>query len=150
VPRVPPLPIRHRIWFLRSAAIGVSLAALCSVELALRIADYGGDWRLFVASGEDARYLQPNPDVIERYFASGMAPALAIEQNHFLRDKPADGIRVFVQGGSSAAGFPYGSSASIASLLGHRLRQSLPQRPVEVIVQYVRDGGALGTPEFPQ
>jgi lysophospholipase L1-like esterase len=111
----------------------VPLALFGLVELGLRIAGYGGDYPLFIESAESARYLEPNPDLMTRYFADGFAPALAIETNYFLKDKPADGLRVFVQGGSTAAGFPIGAGASIAGMLGARLRQSFPERPVEVV-----------------
>ena len=40
---------------------------------------------------------------------------------------------VFVQGGSSAAGWPYGYGASLAGMLQHRLQTTFPQRNIEVI-----------------
>ena len=40
---------------------------------------------------------------------------------------------MFVQGGSSAAGWPYGYGASLAGMLQHRLQSAFPQRNIEVI-----------------
>ncbi len=42
-------------------------------------------------------------------------------------------MRIFVQGGSTAAGFPFGYGASIAGMLDYRLKQSFPERTVEVV-----------------
>jgi tetratricopeptide (TPR) repeat protein len=78
--------------------------------------------------------LLPRPDVVKRYFPEGSAaPSVTIETNFFLKDKPDDGLRIVVQGGSTAAGFPFGYGASIAGMLDYRLKQSFPDRTVEVI-----------------
>jgi lysophospholipase L1-like esterase len=132
----PPLrasPGRARLLWLQLIASLVPFVALALVEAALRLAGYGDAYPLFVASADDARWLQPNPAVIERYFPPQLAPELAIAPNYFRRDKPADGIRIFVQGGSTAAGFPVEPAASLARLLRYRLGQSFPERPLEVV-----------------
>lgn len=108
-------------------------ACLGVLEGGLRLVGYGSGYPLFVESPEAPGYLEPNADVISRYFAAEIAPALGINESYFLQERPADGLRIFVQGGSTAAGFPIGSSASIAGMLGFRLRQSFPGRPVEVV-----------------
>jgi tetratricopeptide (TPR) repeat protein/Fe-S cluster assembly iron-binding protein IscA len=56
-----------------------------------------------------------------------------MEANLFLKEKPEDGLRIFVQGGSTAAGFPYGFGASPAGMLDQRLGKTFPNRTVEVI-----------------
>jgi len=51
----------------------------------------------------------------------------------FPADKAPETLRIFVQGGSSAAGWPYGFGASLAGMLQQRLQASLPERNIEVI-----------------
>jgi len=126
-------PGRFRPWLLRGVALLIPFLALAAIEVGLRLGGYGSSYPLFVESPDDAAWLMPNPEIIERYFPERMAPALAIEPNYFLREKPADGIRLFVQGESSAAGFPFEGGASPAALLGYRLARSFPDRHVEVV-----------------
>ena len=79
-------------------------------------------------------YLRPNEAVIDRFFMhSSRAPRVSIDTTFFRKEKGNDVFRVVVQGGSSAAGFPYGKWASLAGMLGQRLRRSEPDREIEVI-----------------
>ena len=79
-------------------------------------------------------YLRPNEAVIDRFFIhSSRAPRVSIDTTFFRKEKSKDVFRVVVQGGSSAAGFPYGKWASLAGMLGQRLRRSEPDRVIEVI-----------------
>jgi tetratricopeptide (TPR) repeat protein len=71
---------------------------------------------------------------VRRYFPGrDSAPGIQIETGFFLADKPANGLRIVIQGGSTAAGFPYGLGASPAGMLERRLRHAFPHRTVEVI-----------------
>lgn len=104
------------------------------LEIGLRIVGYGQSMPLFIENPSAPSYMLPRPDVVKRYFPKGKdAPTVTIEVNFFKKEKPADGIRIFVQGGSTAAGYPYGLGASIAGMLDYRMKQSFPDRPVEVI-----------------
>ena len=79
-------------------------------------------------------YLRPNEAVIKRFFGHGShAPRISIDTTFFRKEKSKDVFRIVVQGGSSAAGFPYGKWASLAGMLGQRLRRSEPDRDIEVI-----------------
>jgi tetratricopeptide (TPR) repeat protein len=79
-------------------------------------------------------YLRPNEAVMNRFFIhSSRAPRVSIDTTFFRKEKGDDVFRVVVQGGSSAAGFPYGKWASLAGMLGQRLRRSEPNRDIEVI-----------------
>lgn len=51
----------------------------------------------------------------------------------FAARKPADGYRVFVLGGSSAFGFPWGAQSAFPRLLGAALQASEPERTLETI-----------------
>ncbi len=120
-------------------AICIPFAFFALLELGLRVIDYGQEIPLFMeypnsGAANAPQYLLPRPDVIKRYFPeAAKPPSVTIETNFFLKDKPEDGLRIFVQGGSTAAGFPFGYGASIAGMLDYRLKQSFPERSVEVV-----------------
>jgi hypothetical protein len=103
-------------------------------ELLLRLFAYGQSLPLFIANPANSHYILPRPDIVRRYFAQDAdLPSVTMEANFLLKEKPINGYRVFVQGGSTAAGFPYGLGASLAGMLDKRLRASLPQHYVEVV-----------------
>ncbi|MBT0586461.1 SGNH/GDSL hydrolase family protein [Alteromonas oceanisediminis] len=116
----------------------VPLLFFALLEGGLRLVGYGDERDLFIENPVHPNYLLPEPHVIKRYFprhgnASGSAPAVSLEANFFLKEKPPNGLRLFVQGGSTAAGYPYGLGASLAGMLDNRLRLSYPSQHVEVI-----------------
>jgi len=103
------------------------------LEGILRLTDVGDRIPLFVPA-PTAGYMQPNEAVIKRlFFRPSEAPAVHMEPTYFLGDKPKDGIRIVVQGASSAAGFPFGRAASLAMMLQQRLEYDYAEREVEVI-----------------
>lgn len=115
-------------------ALAIPVLFFILLELGLRLVDYGAEYPLFVPLPEQPLYLQPNPEVVKRFFANpAAAPDISIDTSYFLAKKPTDGLRIFVQGGSSAAGFPYGNHASPAGMLRKWLQLSFPGRTVEVV-----------------
>lgn len=115
-------------------AISLPLVFLGGLEGILRISDYGNDYPLFIENPANPNYLLPRPDIVKRYFAANAEiPSVTMEANFLLADKPQNGFRLFVQGGSTAAGFPYGLGASIAGMLDKRLKATLPEHHVEVV-----------------
>jgi lysophospholipase L1-like esterase len=54
-------------------------------------------------------------------------------QRRFLAQKPPGTFRIFVAGGSTAAGMPYSPDASFSGWLERRLHAALPDIPVEVV-----------------
>jgi lysophospholipase L1-like esterase len=115
--------------------LALPFVLLASAELALRSAGYGRDVEpLFIASPTQAGYLQANPRVVTRFFTDpAQAPPVSIETAYFRRQKQPGSLRLFVQGESSAAGFPYGLGASLAGVLDQRLERAFPSREIEVI-----------------
>lgn len=128
---------KTRVYQLIALAIPFAFFAL--LEGGLRFFEYGREIPLFIdypqaENSSVPQYLLPRPDVVKRYFPEGStAPSVTIETNFFLKHKPDDALRIVVQGGSTAAGFPFGYGASIAGMLDYRLKQSFPDRTVEVI-----------------
>lgn len=104
------------------------------LELALRAAGIGDHYPLFIDHPQHQGYRLANPEVIKRFFGHpDRAPGMQIETVFFRATKPANGLRLVVQGGSSAAGFPYGLGASPTGMLEQRLRRVYPNREIEVI-----------------
>lgn len=64
-------------------------------------------------------------------------PARAITHSfnyqQFAAAKPRDGFRIFVLGGSSAQGFPWGGQLAFTHLLGEALQDAWPDRSVEAV-----------------
>jgi tetratricopeptide (TPR) repeat protein len=115
--------------------LALPLVILGGAELSLRAAGFGHDLEpLFIASPQQPAYLQANPRVVTRFFTdAAAAPGVSIETAFFAAQKPPGSFRVFVQGESSAAGFPYGLGAALAGALDRRLEQAFPEREIEVI-----------------
>ena len=92
------------------------VVTLVGAESVLRLAGYGHDLEpLFVPAPQHPEYLQANPRVVARFFTDpSQAPSVSIETTYFRARKAPGTFRVFVQGESSAAGFPYGLGASPA------------------------------------
>lgn len=102
------------------------------LEGGLRLADYGNDFPLFKPLEEDTRYLVRNSEVARRYFAQ-QANVPAALHDVFAAVKGVDEYRIFVQGGSTAAGFPFYHGGAFSRMLAHRLQQTFPDRTIEVV-----------------
>lgn len=125
---------KQRIWLFRGVAVTIPFLFFLLLEMGLRLSGFGRDLPLFILNQTSPDYLLPNPDVVKRYFPAGAAtPNVSMEANFLLKVKPDNAIRIIVQGGSTAAGFPYGLGASLAGLLDHRIKDSLPEQSVEVV-----------------
>ncbi len=133
VPSAPPAP--GRLWAFRAILVLAPFLLLALAEVGLRVGGFGHDLEpLFIPAPGHPEYLQANPRAVARLFAEpGQAPNVSIETAYFAARKPAGTFRVFVQGESSAAGFPYGLGASLAGVLDQRFERAFPSRDVEVI-----------------
>ncbi|MCP5041833.1 MAG: hypothetical protein GY944_12460, partial [bacterium] len=101
-------------------------------ESVLAVVGFGGHPALFTASVHWPGHREANPDVVQRYFP-GRATQLGIEAIAFSDEKDPGSVRIVVQGGSTAAGFPYGRWAGLAGMLGDRLDAARPESKIEVI-----------------
>jgi len=123
---------KKRIAFALIAFV-LSCASILLVEGCLRLFRYGGDPRLFVtAQAEGGRYLVCNREIGRQYFPS-LAKAPKPSWDAFLKDKPSNGVRLFVLGGSTAAGFPYGNNLMFSRILNVRLQDAFPGRKIEIV-----------------
>jgi tetratricopeptide (TPR) repeat protein len=102
------------------------------VEGILRLIGVGDPLPLFVQVAGYEQYLVPNKQVGRRYFfQSSVVPSPP--HDAFLADKPEGALRLFVQGGSTAAGFPFGHGGMFSRMLRQRLIQTFPGWHIEVI-----------------
>ncbi len=130
----PPVVLsrKKKIAFAFSAAV-LSCASILLAEGCLRLVRYGGDPRLFVAAPvEGGRFLTCNREIGRQYFPY-LAKAPKPSWDAFLKDKPSNGIRLFVLGGSTAAGFPYGNNLMFSRILNVRLQEAFPDRKIEIV-----------------
>ncbi|MFQ5603110.1 MAG: tetratricopeptide repeat protein [bacterium] len=108
------------------------LVFLLLLELGLRAFHYGPNLDIFVTFENDPRYLITNLNVGKRYFfIKQVLPATSYDA--FLKHKPENGYRIFVLGGSSAAGYPYLHNGAFSRMLKTRLEDFFPERYFEVI-----------------
>lgn len=130
-PSLGELSWRQRILLLLILAAGTAVA-LAAFEVGLRAFGYGHGFPLFVTYAQDSSYVMPNPRVGERYFPDPRnAPSIHFDL--FPAERKRDDFLVFVQGGSSAAGFPYHHGGAFSRMLEARLQETLPRRSVEVV-----------------
>ena len=128
-----PLTPAHR-WLFRLSILAIPVLLFVLLEAGLRLGGYGHSYPLFIAVADAPGYLQANPEVVRRFVVEETRePGVEIWPVPFPADKAPETLRIFVQGGSSAAGWPYGFGASLAGMLQQRLQASLPERNIEVI-----------------
>ncbi len=122
-------PAKRRAFWIATLLLPVLFFAL--LEGGLRAAGYGGDYPLFVESEFSPDLLRPSRDVARRYFASNEPPTP--NADYFPKEKAEGTVRIVVQGGSSAAGYPFYRTASFPQILATRLRLAYPEREIEVV-----------------
>lgn len=124
-------PGKRRLFSL--LALALPFLFLLSIELSLRIFSYGGKQELFISAPEPfSHLLMINPDIARRYFSSKrFIPTPS--NDTFLEQKSANCKRIFVLGGSTAAGFPYERNLRFSRILESSLQASYPDNLIEVV-----------------
>jgi lysophospholipase L1-like esterase len=125
---------RGRVFFVLTLLLPVLF--FLTLEGGLRLANYGPNLELFVPVEAESTtgpvHLMANPDVALRYFTRvGRYPRPG--NDTFLAEKPTNGYRIFMMGGSSAAGFPYPAHVMPSRILQQRLADAFPDRQIEVV-----------------
>ena len=126
---MPVLKERKKILFY-IVIITLPYLLLALLEVALRLFSYGSDLSLFVPSS-DSKYYEINRNVSERFF-SKLEHTTPLNE-FILRNKPANGYRIFVLGESTVQGFPYDANLAFTRILQRRLQDAFPDRTIEVI-----------------
>ncbi len=103
------------------------------LELVLQLLQYGGNLSLFIPlKGEYQQYKTINPGVGKRFFFT-QSTVPTPNNDVFLKEKPQNGLRIFVLGGSTTAGYPYSPNIMFSRVLYFLLKKAYPDRHVEVI-----------------
>ncbi|UCD34816.1 MAG: tetratricopeptide repeat protein [Nitrospiraceae bacterium] len=125
---------KKRVLFYGSVIL-LPVLFLIALEGILHVAGHGQRPGLFIPARLDGarhEYLMVNPQVAERFFpGDGFIPRPPHEL--FLRNKPRNGYRIFVMGGSTAAGWPYPNNVLFSRILRQRLADTFPDREFEII-----------------
>lgn len=122
---------RERVFLILALLIPVALFG--ALELGARIFWPEGRSPLFVqAPVAGGRYLVANPRIAARWFPREAEPP-GPSTELMRREKPANGLRVFVLGESAAQGFPYPRTGAFSRALAPMLRDAFPADSVEVI-----------------
>lgn len=113
--------------------IMIPIFILVSTEALLHLFNYGDDTKLFVSTpNEESPYYGINTKVAKRYFySSSFVPTP--RKDLFLKEKPKNGYRIFVLGGSTAAGYPYGNNITFSRILNRRLNDIYSNKSIEII-----------------
>ncbi len=99
------------------------------LETGLRLFNYGNDAHIWVDISQDMQIL--NPEIGYRYFFTTKNLPFSVE-SFIYKEKKGNSFRVFVVGASSAAGYPYLSSASFSKFIRKKLEILYPQKVIEV------------------
>jgi len=120
---------RSPLWFYIFLVI-IPVIFFILLETGLRIFDYGRNDDQWISVTETKRML--NPDIGGRYFLNTKNfPQSNNEAFDIIKKK--DAFRIFVLGGSSAAGFPYSPNGTFSRYIHQRLELLYPEIPIEVI-----------------
>jgi tetratricopeptide (TPR) repeat protein len=126
----PLTPARRRIF--KGVALSLPLILFLILELMLRLAGYGKDYRLFVSDPDHPGFLHMNRAVSEKYFMQQDNATIG-NQELFKAVKDPGTYRIFILGESSAVGYPYFHNGAFHRWLQFRLMKTFPERNFEVI-----------------
>lgn len=103
------------------------------LETSLRFANYRGTLDLFIKPEVfEGTIVVPNPEFTGRYFFN-VRTMPSPSTDTFLAKKPANGYRVFVMGGSTTNGYPYGYNATFSRVFRDMLQDTAPNKTIEVV-----------------
>ena len=114
------------------AMLLIPFVLLGAVEGALRVVGFGESLPMWVPASDDGTWMRMNPRVAERWFF-GDVDAPGATYDPFRAERTDGSLRIVVQGGSSALGFPYFYGGAFPRMLEHHLRRAFPDREVEVV-----------------
>ena len=122
----------ERKWVFYVLMWSIPVLFFVLVEGGLRIIGFGEDYPLFVPVEAAPGYLVMNREVANRYFNQEVRVPTGLH-DVFRAESDSTTLRIFVQGGSSAAGYPYYYGGSFSRMLEQRLQQTWPERRVELV-----------------
>lgn len=103
---------------------------LILLELGLQLFNYGEEFKQWVPVTKTTMGL--NPEIGRKYFNKTKAIPESI-QDTFDKEKKENSFRIFVLGGSSAAGYPFMPLGSFSRYIDQRLKLVYPESKIEVV-----------------
>jgi tetratricopeptide (TPR) repeat protein len=100
------------------------------LEISLRIFNYGYNTQQWVDAGSNQYII--NPEIAKRYF-NNINYLPTTSEDVFDKQKKQNAFRVFILGGSSAAGYPYMPMGSFSRYIRRRLELTYPNTKIEVV-----------------
>lgn len=131
-PRKKNILNRNSVTLFKIIGVFIPIIILLSLELTLRIFQYGNNLNLFVESSKIKNYLVLNPDASKKYFSNQWL-ATTGESEPFRKKKETGTIRIFVLGESTTIGYPYFHNGSFHRWLQYRLMFTCPDKKFEII-----------------
>ena len=117
------------LWFYL-VLISIPIFFFTFLEIGLRISNYGRNDDQWISITDTKQML--NPDIGGRYFFNTKNfPQSNNEAFDIIKRK--DAFRIFVLGGSSAAGFPFSPNGTFSRYISDRLELVYPEVPIEVV-----------------
>jgi tetratricopeptide (TPR) repeat protein len=130
---IPGNPTDRKKIVFYSITLLLPVIFLILLETVLQLLNYGGDTRLFIPTPDNnSPYFGINTRIGSRYF-NGEKFIPTPRKDLFLQAKPDNSYRIFVLGGSSTAGYPYGNNITFPRILNLRLCDAFPQKRIEVV-----------------
>ena len=121
---------KKRIFYVVTLFVPIVFFVL--LEVILRMINYGEQPPLFIDDVSSTAHRVLNPKASERFFPKKEYSTQG-QYDVFLKEKQSNTLRIFVQGASSSAGFPYNHSGSFPRLLEQKLQHYYPTYHIEVI-----------------
>ncbi|AWX44939.1 hypothetical protein HME9304_01945 [Flagellimonas maritima] len=123
---------KRKLRIFKVAAILLVFLLLFLIEVALRFANYGTDYPLFVEAKSNPDFLVMNPNISKKYFGNEK-DATSGYYELFKKEKDSGTTRIFVLGASTAVGYPYQKNVSFHRWLQYALNTTFMEEEVEVI-----------------
>jgi tetratricopeptide (TPR) repeat protein len=121
--------VKSPSWFYLIIII-IPILFFTILEIGLRISNYGRNDEQWISITETKQML--NPDIGGRYFFNTKNFPQS-NNEAFDRIKKRDAFRIFVLGGSTAAGFPFSPNGTFSRYIRDRLELLYPVIPIEVV-----------------
>lgn len=102
------------------------------VEVSLHVFHIGQDLSLFIEYPDNSEYLILNPNISRRYFVKDENSTRGCIEP-FKKKKEPGTVRIFVQGSSTAYGFPYENNGSFHRMLQYQFNQNFLNKNIEII-----------------
>ncbi len=126
------IPSTHKRIFIL-ITLSIPLIFFVILEVSLRLIEYDGNQKLFIeATDEYSDYMMLNPQVNRRYFYR-QKTIPSVRNDIFLKEKPKNGYRIFILGGSTAAGYPYSYNLMFSRIIHLYLKKIFPEKYIEVV-----------------